>query len=350
MFKSQPHGPSSASSSFFSYFHAATPPFSSSATARLRSLSIRFFPLHVRLLQASTSVTFIIYLRLCRSPSALQRVARCTGSPILSCDNLIGQKLRHCDVIYFEKFVEEQDAAGEGGKRPIKTLMFIEGSPTRLGCTVLLRMLPDYHHHVKSYENTLITKFFGLHRIKPSSGQNSKVSHNFQIEIDSKFLEAQRIMDYSLLLGVHYRAPQHLRPLMSYNRSTDGDGLAILAEEDPLEDEVMNYPQGLVLFPRGGDDNSVVVGPHMRGSRLRASSAGDEEVDLLLPGTARQDIAKPVKNCQKLTFIIMLITISSLPYKSNDCPRKNICLGRWKGSFGCGAVVENASLAMQSEY
>uniref|UniRef100_A0A7N0UDF3 1-phosphatidylinositol-4-phosphate 5-kinase n=1 Tax=Kalanchoe fedtschenkoi TaxID=63787 RepID=A0A7N0UDF3_KALFE len=36
---------------------------------------------------------------------------------------------------------------------------------------VLLRMLPKYHHHVRSYENTLITKFFGLHRIKPSSGQ-----------------------------------------------------------------------------------------------------------------------------------------------------------------------------------
>lgn len=52
-----------------------------------------------------------------------------------------------------------------------------------------------------------------------------------QIEIDSKFLEAQHIMDYSLLLGVHYRAPQHLRTLMSYNQSTSGDGLAILAEE-----------------------------------------------------------------------------------------------------------------------
>ncbi|KAK7285239.1 hypothetical protein RJT34_20003 [Clitoria ternatea] len=62
----------------------------------------------------------------------LQRV---TGSPILSCDDLNGQKLRHCDSIYFEKFVEEHDGAVEGGKRPIKTLMFIEGCPTRLGCT-----------------------------------------------------------------------------------------------------------------------------------------------------------------------------------------------------------------------
>ncbi|KAJ1418925.1 Phosphatidylinositol-4-phosphate 5-kinase, core [Sesbania bispinosa] len=111
-----------------------------------------------------------------------------------------------------------------------------------------------------------------------------------QIEIDSKFLEAQHIMDYSLLLGVHYRAPQHMRTPMSYNQSIGTDGLAMLAEEDPLEDEVFNYPQGLVLVPRGADDNSVVVGSHMRGSRLRASSAGDEIVDLLLPGTARLQI------------------------------------------------------------
>ncbi|XP_008442735.2 phosphatidylinositol 4-phosphate 5-kinase 9 [Cucumis melo] len=211
---------------------------------------------------------------------------------------------------------------------------------------VLLRMLPDYHHHVRTYENTLITKFFGLHRIKPSSGQKFRfvvmgnmfctelrihrrfdlkgsslgrsadkveidentilkdldLNYSFyleptwreallkQIEIDSKFLEEQNIMDYSLLLGVHYRAPQQLQSNMSYSRSMRADGLGILAEEDPFEDDISTYPQGLVLVPRT-DDNSVVVGPHIRGSRLRASSAtGDEEVDLLLPGTARLQI------------------------------------------------------------
>ncbi|KAL5995214.1 Phosphatidylinositol 4-phosphate 5-kinase 9 [Asimina triloba] len=109
-----------------------------------------------------------------------------------------------------------------------------------------------------------------------------------QIEIDSKFLESQRIMDYSLLLGVHYRAPQHLRSLASIQEDRTADGLAIVAE-DTQEEEISNYPQGLVLVPRGSDENSVVVGPHIRGSRLR-SSAGDEEVDLLLPGTARLQI------------------------------------------------------------
>lgn len=212
---------------------------------------------------------------------------------------------------------------------------------------VLLRMLPNYHHHVQSYENTLITKFFGLHRIKPSSGQKFRfvvmgnmfctelrIHRRFdlkgsslgrsadkveidenttlkdldlnycfylepswqqsllkQIEIDSKFLESQHIMDYSLLLGVHYRAPNHLRSLVTYNRSISTNRLGVLVEEDDIEDESSNYPQGLVLVPRGIDDNNVVVGPHIRGSRLRASSAaGGEEVDLLLPGTARLQI------------------------------------------------------------
>ncbi|KAG5556815.1 hypothetical protein RHGRI_007164 [Rhododendron griersonianum] len=212
---------------------------------------------------------------------------------------------------------------------------------------VLLQMLPNYHHHVRTYDNTLITKFFGLHRIKPYGGQKFRfvvmgnmfctelrihrrfdlkgsslgrsadkveidenttlkdldLNYSFyleptwreallkQIETDSKFLEAQNIMDYSLLLGVHYRAPQHLRSRMSSNHSITADGLRIVAEEESMDDDISNYPQGLVLVPRGTDDGTVVVGPHVRGGRLRAASAtGDEEVDLLLPGTARLQI------------------------------------------------------------
>ncbi|CAA7398996.1 unnamed protein product [Spirodela intermedia] len=211
---------------------------------------------------------------------------------------------------------------------------------------VLLRMLPNYYHHVRTYDNTLITKFFGLHRVKPSSGQKFRfvvmgnmfctalrihrrydlkgsslgrstdkveidenttlkdldLNYCFylepswrdvllrQIEIDSQFLEMQHIMDYSLLLGVHYRAPQHLRSHGNHLQSAASDGLAIVSEEDPQDDEISNYPQGLVLIPRGNEENSVVVGPHIRGSRLRASAIGDEEVDLLLPGTARLQI------------------------------------------------------------
>lgn len=51
---------------------------------------------------------------------------------------------------------------------------------------------------------------------------------------------------------------------------------------DVVDDETP-YLRALVFVPRESEE--TVVGPHMRGSRLRASAVG--EVDLLLPGTAR---------------------------------------------------------------
>ena len=35
-----------------------------------------------------------------------------------------------------------------------------------------------------------------------------------QIELDCSFLQSQHIIDYSLLLGLHFRAPEHLKSLM----------------------------------------------------------------------------------------------------------------------------------------
>lgn len=41
---------------------------------------------------------------------------------------------------------------------------------------VLLRMLPAYYKHVRSFDNTLVTKFFGLHCVKITGAIQKKVS------------------------------------------------------------------------------------------------------------------------------------------------------------------------------
>uniref|UniRef100_A0ACD6AE57 Uncharacterized protein n=1 Tax=Avena sativa TaxID=4498 RepID=A0ACD6AE57_AVESA len=213
---------------------------------------------------------------------------------------------------------------------------------------VLLRMLPNYYRHVQNYENTLVTKFFGLHRVKPSSGQKFRfvvmgnmfctelrihrrfdlkgsslgrstekikidenttlkdmdLNYSFylepswresllkQIEIDSEFLRNHRIMDYSMLLGFHYRARRNLQIGSSCTERILPDKLTVLSEADAAEeDSAYNYQDGLILVQRDKDKNgSVAVGPHIRGSRLRSSSACFEEVDLMLPGTGRLPI------------------------------------------------------------
>ncbi|XP_042434163.1 phosphatidylinositol 4-phosphate 5-kinase 1-like isoform X1 [Zingiber officinale] len=127
---------------------------------------------------------------------------------------------------------------------------------------VLLRMLPSYYKHVSMYKNSLITKFYGVHCVKPIGGPKirfvvmgnlfcseyhihrrfdlkgssyGRTSHKVEEEIDEvttlkdldlnyvfqlhrswyldlleqikrdcEFLEAEGIMDYSLLLGIHF--------------------------------------------------------------------------------------------------------------------------------------------------
>uniref|UniRef100_M8CIE8 1-phosphatidylinositol-4-phosphate 5-kinase n=1 Tax=Aegilops tauschii TaxID=37682 RepID=M8CIE8_AEGTA len=113
-----------------------------------------------------------------------------------------------------------------------------------------------------------------------------------QIGTDSEFLRNQGIMDYSLLLGLHYRARQSLKRGASCHESLVLDKLTNLTEGDSMEEKAAcNYREGLVLVQRGSDQKGeIVVSPHIRGSPLGLSSACFEEVDLLIPGTARLPI------------------------------------------------------------
>ncbi|PON78285.1 Chaperonin Cpn60/TCP-1 family [Trema orientale] len=70
----------------------------------------------------------------------LDRIARCTGAQIVSSiDHLSSQKLGSCETFHVERFLEDLGTAGQGGKKLVKTLMFFEGCPKPLGCTILLR-------------------------------------------------------------------------------------------------------------------------------------------------------------------------------------------------------------------
>ncbi|CAK9179826.1 unnamed protein product [Ilex paraguariensis] len=70
----------------------------------------------------------------------LERIARCTGGQIVpSIDHLSSQKLGYCEMFHVERFLEEHGTAGQDGKKLVKTLMYFEGCPKPLGCTILLR-------------------------------------------------------------------------------------------------------------------------------------------------------------------------------------------------------------------
>ncbi|PNT65470.1 hypothetical protein BRADI_4g43037v3 [Brachypodium distachyon] len=168
---------------------------------------------------------------------------------------------------------------------------------------VLLRMLPAYYKHVRAYENTLITKFFGLHCVKITGAIQKKVrfvimgnlfcSHhaihrrfdlkgsslgrmtdkpldqidetttlkdldlNFvfrlggswfqdfcrQVDRDCELLEQERIMDYSLLVGLHFKD-------RCKDISNTDSGTPTTATEDSEQDRKAPAKLGICMHSR----------------------------------------------------------------------------------------------------
>lgn len=76
----------------------------------------------------------------------LERIARCTGASITpSIDSITAARLGHCELFYLERVSEEHEATNQLNKKPSRTLMFFDGCPRRLGCTVLFpSYIPDF--------------------------------------------------------------------------------------------------------------------------------------------------------------------------------------------------------------
>ncbi|XP_020586116.1 putative 1-phosphatidylinositol-3-phosphate 5-kinase FAB1C isoform X2 [Phalaenopsis equestris] len=72
--------------------------------------------------------------------SILERISLCTGARLVpSIDYIASAQLGQCEVFRVEKVVEECALGIQPSKRSVKTLMYFEGCPRRLGCTVILR-------------------------------------------------------------------------------------------------------------------------------------------------------------------------------------------------------------------
>ncbi|KAL5228542.1 hypothetical protein ABZP36_016807 [Zizania latifolia] len=119
----------------------------------------------------------------------LERIARCTGSPILSLQNVLAKPdiIKQCESLHFEKIVEEHNTTVEGGRRSAKTLLFLEGFPKPLGCTILLKgstteelkkIKRVLHYTVfAAYHLILETSFFADQRLF-TTGKNVREKEN----------------------------------------------------------------------------------------------------------------------------------------------------------------------------
>jgi hypothetical protein len=93
----------------------------------------------------------------------LDRISRCTGAQIASSvDNISLVRLGQCEMFKVQK-VLEFSSLKQTARRSMKTLMFFEGCPKHLGCTVMVPLLSksisfEFHAHVTTSIEYIIVK------------------------------------------------------------------------------------------------------------------------------------------------------------------------------------------------
>ncbi|KAH7442063.1 hypothetical protein KP509_03G068600 [Ceratopteris richardii] len=234
------------------------------------------------------------------------------------------------------------------GRFLIKTVRKPEGK-------VLLGMLRNYYNYLQTNENTLITKFYGLHRIKPAGGrkvrfvvmgnifrtdlcidkrfdlkgssygrsvQKLKIDESTtlkdldldfvfllrsyqrdillrQVESDCKFLESEHIMDYSLLLGLHFQTSQIQLPGLKKSKFPSGPkeiakGRTQMEEVNEAAD--MDFPDAANLILAPCESTGGSFSPHLQS---KACSLEEQENTRL---GIRQCVNMPVMANKKPPF------------------------------------------------
>ncbi|KAJ4972617.1 hypothetical protein NE237_005791 [Protea cynaroides] len=94
----------------------------------------------------------------------LERIARCTGALIVpSIDNLPKARLGRCENFRLERVSEECTTSSLPNKESSKTLMFFEGCPKPLGCTVLLK--GTCHEELKKVKHVVQYAVFAAYQL-----------------------------------------------------------------------------------------------------------------------------------------------------------------------------------------
>ncbi|KAK4484175.1 hypothetical protein RD792_011396 [Penstemon davidsonii] len=94
----------------------------------------------------------------------LERIARCTGATITPSTDLISTtRLGHCELFHLEKISEDHESVNQFKRKPSKTLMFFEGCPRRLGCTVVLR--GSYREELKKVKHVVQYAIFAAYHL-----------------------------------------------------------------------------------------------------------------------------------------------------------------------------------------
>uniref|UniRef100_A0A1D1Z538 1-phosphatidylinositol 3-phosphate 5-kinase n=1 Tax=Anthurium amnicola TaxID=1678845 RepID=A0A1D1Z538_9ARAE len=151
----------------------------------------------------------------------LERISRCTGAQIApSVDNVASTRLGNCQTFRVERTTEECLFGNQSNKKSSRTLMFFEGCPSRLGCTILLR--GTCREELKKVKHILQYASFAAYRLSlersflADSGATLPKSHPVEISDTVAYVSDPTLM---MSDAANNRHPENEEELQGANSS-----------------------------------------------------------------------------------------------------------------------------------
>ncbi|GER45066.1 1-phosphatidylinositol-3-phosphate 5-kinase [Striga asiatica] len=252
----------------------------------------------------------------------LERIARCTGGQIIpSIDHLSSQKLGYCDKFHVEKFSEEHETTFRAGRKQVKTLMYFEGCPKPLGCTILLRgangdELKKVKHVVQygvfaAYHLALETSFLADEGASlPELSLNAPITVALpdKPNID-RSISISTIPNVTLIDSEKTPGPQFIaEPLRSYSVPSPDLLKATIASihgNQSVETYNFQFPEKDFQYrslpfsrdaseEKGLADLSLSLEVNSTGDGYLSSDCGDSNVNTIMKSDSLEDISKKV--------------------------------------------------------
>ncbi|KAK4779853.1 hypothetical protein SAY87_015959 [Trapa incisa] len=197
----------------------------------------------------------------------LERIARCTGAPVTpSTDRIATARLGHCELFRLTRVFEEHMVVDQSCRKPCKTLMYFEGCPRRLGCTVLLR--GACHEELKKVKHVLQYAVFAAYHLSletsflvdegaslPKMPLNPSISSLEKANLDDQTLIASTFSSQSI--------PEVVPSVYSHEGGYTKDLELLDSRFTSLVSDTYDVDVGLTDFiePMGRDDEDQVLDP-----------------------------------------------------------------------------------------
>ncbi|CAH8308412.1 unnamed protein product [Eruca vesicaria subsp. sativa] len=218
--------------------------------------------------------------------SLLDQIARCTGAVVCpSVDRISTAQLGHCELFRTEKVLEQHEAGNQSNRKPSRTLMYFDGCPKRLGCTVVLKgscreELKKVKHVIQyavfaAYHLSLETSFLAD---EGASLPKIKLKQPGMVRSASN----RRMFDDGISLVTHSPTEKDLQALAETAAHED-ENTALAPEPEACESEDFDPS---VLFPSSSDIKSCEVDTEQQSDALN----GDLPESLVIRSYSSTDL------------------------------------------------------------